>query len=163
MMMTSAAIPEGLVALAHGIQLAVAPVFLLTAIGAMLGVLVQRLARIVDRSRQLHALLEQSDAATHARFDEELDNLELRSRVVNWSMAFATGAAVLIAVVTAGVFVGELARVDLSVTIAVTFVGALFLYIIALLMFLREVHLALTTVRMGRAPRINSPGKPSGA
>jgi hypothetical protein len=148
--MSPAAIPEGLVALAHGIQLAVAPVFLLTAIGAMLGVLVQRLSRIVDRSRQIHALLEEGSPSLAAKYDEELDNLELRSQVVNWSMAFATGAAVLIAVVTAGVFLGEMARVDLSVAIALTFVGALCLYITALLLFLREVHLALTTVRMGR-------------
>ena len=156
-MVNGNAIPEGLVALAHGIQLAVAPVFLLTAIGAMLGVLVQRLARIVDRARQLHELQESAAGACRPGVEEELESLARRSQVVNWSMALATAAATLIALVTAGVFLGELARVDLSVTIALTFVGALALYIASLLLFLREVHLALTTVKMhparGKAQR----------
>ena len=35
----------------HGIQLAVAPVFLLTAVSGMIGAVAGRLARIIDRAR----------------------------------------------------------------------------------------------------------------
>ena len=44
-------------AIAHVIQLAVAPVFLLTGVGAMLGVMANRLARVIDRSRVLEGQL----------------------------------------------------------------------------------------------------------
>lgn len=142
--------PENLVALAHGIQLAVAPVFLLTAVGAMLGVLAGRLARIVDRARAIEARLEllQGDALSFAH--DELDTLDARNDIVTMCMALATGCAVLIAFVVAEVFVGELARIDLSLLIAVTFVLGLALYIASLLWFLREVRIASQTVRVRR-------------
>jgi hypothetical protein len=41
------------VAVAHAIQLAVAPVFLLSGIGAILAVMTNRLGRIIDRARVL--------------------------------------------------------------------------------------------------------------
>ena len=40
--------------IAHAIQLAVAPVFLLTGVASILSVLTNRLSRIIDRSRFLH-------------------------------------------------------------------------------------------------------------
>jgi len=56
----------GITAVAHAIQLAVAPVFLLSGIGAMLAVLTSRLSRIIDRGRALEAQLaaHPGDAAT---------------------------------------------------------------------------------------------------
>jgi hypothetical protein len=41
--------------IAHAIDLAVAPVFLLSGIGVLPGVLTNRLARIVDRARYINA------------------------------------------------------------------------------------------------------------
>jgi hypothetical protein len=38
-------------AITHGIQLAIAPVFLLTAVSGMIGAVAGRLARIIDRAR----------------------------------------------------------------------------------------------------------------
>ena len=43
--------------ISHSIQLAVAPVFLLTAVAGMLGVVAGRLARIIDRGRKLEDLI----------------------------------------------------------------------------------------------------------
>lgn len=143
--------PEGLVALAHGIQLAVAPVFLLTAISALLGVLATRLARIVDRARLIESRLDALEGRALDDAHDELLTLDRRNEIVNWSMALATGCAVLIAGVCAAVFVGELARIDLSIGIAITFIAGLAAYIASLLLFLREVHLASITVRVRHA------------
>ena len=41
----------------HGIQLAVAPVFLLTAVSGMIAAVAGRLARIIDRARNVDCLL----------------------------------------------------------------------------------------------------------
>ncbi|HEU4621415.1 MAG TPA: DUF2721 domain-containing protein [Burkholderiaceae bacterium] len=146
-------IPTGLAALAHGIQLAVAPVFLLTAVGTLLGVLAGRLGRIIDRARLLESRLPSLHDAALAHAYDELDTLSRRVRIVNGCMALATGCAVLIAVVVAAVFVGELAHIDLSVPIAATFVGGLLAYIAALLLFLREVHIASTSFKVTRVTR----------
>ena len=47
--------PDGgaLTGIAHAIQLAIAPVFLLTGIASLLGVMANRLARVIDRGRVL--------------------------------------------------------------------------------------------------------------
>ena len=53
----------------HGIQLAVAPVFLLTAVSGMIGAVAGRLARIIDRARLLEERMEGNmggDARTSA-------------------------------------------------------------------------------------------------
>ena len=143
-------IPSGLAALAYGIQLAVAPVFLLTAVGALLGVLASRLGRIIDRARLLESRLPTLNDAALTPVYNELDTLARRVRIVNGCMALATGCAVLIAAVVAAVFVGELAHVDLSIPIAITFVAGLLSYIAALLLFLREVHIASTSFKVAR-------------
>ena len=54
--------------ISHVIQLSVAPVFLLTAIGTILGVLSSRLARIVDRARALNERLEDSPGNRYRPF-----------------------------------------------------------------------------------------------
>jgi hypothetical protein len=45
------ATPTDIALIAHSIQLSVAPVFLLSGVGVLLGVLTNRLARVVDRAR----------------------------------------------------------------------------------------------------------------
>jgi hypothetical protein len=53
------------VAVAHAIQLAVAPVFLLSGIGAILAVMTNRLGRIIDRARVLEVRLDNASAELH--------------------------------------------------------------------------------------------------
>ncbi len=45
--------PSGILDVAHSIQLAVAPVFLLSAVGVVLTVLTNRMTRIIDRARSV--------------------------------------------------------------------------------------------------------------
>ena len=85
--------------LTEAIQLAVAPVFLLTGVAGMLNALGTRLARVIDRARRLHELVEASPAPHEARLRghlEELQSLHLRSRVINWATALMVICAVLI-------------------------------------------------------------------
>ncbi len=56
------------------VRLAVAPVFLLSGIGAFLNVCASRLSRIVDRSREVEPLLLDSRGAEHDRWVDELRN-----------------------------------------------------------------------------------------
>ena len=134
--------------IAHAIQLAVAPVFLLAGIGALLNVLSSRLGRIIDRARKLEADTAQ-DAADRGALDQELRVLSRRARLINRAIGLSTGAALLICTIIAAVFLAALADFDVTILIALLFVAAMLGLIVALSSFLREVYLATANLRIG--------------
>lgn len=136
-------------AVAHVIQLAVAPVFLLTGISAMLGVLVNRLGRVVDRARLLEGQLAASPEGERQRRHDELGMLSRRARLVNWSISLCTTAALLVCVVIALLFVGAFAGTDVTAYVAALFVAAMLVLIGGLMSFLREVYLGTANLRIG--------------
>ncbi|RYY98377.1 MAG: DUF2721 domain-containing protein, partial [Comamonadaceae bacterium] len=84
-------------AITHGIQLAVAPVFLLTAVAGMIGAVAGRLARIIDRARLVEGRsLATDDDAVLARAWEELQQLRLRGQLANACIALLTCCSLLI-------------------------------------------------------------------
>jgi hypothetical protein len=82
--------------IARVIQLALAPAFLLTAIGSLLNVFANRLVRIVDRSRLLRRTSGGPDGEPEGAEEDELVDLERRGRLVRWSLTLGTGAALLV-------------------------------------------------------------------
>ena len=131
----------------HVIQLAIAPVFLLTAVGALLNVLTGRLARAVDRRRLLVARLAQLDAATLESANAELHFLERRGRLIYTSIALAVFCALLICLLIAVAFLDALVRFDFATLIAVLFMLAMLALIGSLGCFLREIFLGVNTAR----------------
>ena len=131
------------------IQLAVAPVFLLTAIATMINAMNTRLVRIVDRRRVIEDRLREGKKRPES--EEELRALMRRSHLAYRGILFAVLAALLVCLVVAGAFVGALIAVDLSKAVAVTFVLAMSSMIISLGMFLREVYLGVSS--WGNVPR----------
>ena len=125
------------------IQLAVAPVFLLTAIATMINAMNTRLGRIVDRRRVLEDRLRNGTQAAAA--EEELTALVHRIHLAYRGIFYAVLAALLVCLVVAGAFVGALISVDLAKAVAVTFVLAMSSMIVALGMFLREVYLGVSS------------------
>jgi hypothetical protein len=127
---------------AHVIQLAVAPVFLLTGIGAILSVLVNRLGRVVDRFRALENLLPVAPEPARAFAKSEMAVLEYRARMVHWAIGFCTSSALLVCIVIATLFVGSVAGVQTPILIATLFIAAMLALVVGLLCFLREIALA---------------------
>ena len=134
--------------LAHTIQVAVTPVFLLSGVALILGVLTNRLARIIDRTRVLEAV-PPGEQRTEAR-RVELRALHARARVINRAIGLCTYCALLVAAVIAAIFLGDIARIDLTIAVAVAFIAAMLTLILGLMYFLREVHMA--TAQMRDAP-----------
>ena len=135
--------------IAHVVQLAVAPVFLLAGVGAIINVLASRLGRIVDRARQLEAQLGQGVGGTVVA--ERLAVLSRRARWVNIAMSLAVTCALLVSLMIAVAFVGAFLPVNLAPFIAFLFVLAMFAFSAALLAFLREIHIASAHLRYGIA------------
>ena len=126
----------------RAIQLAVAPVFLLTAIGTLINALMGRLGRAVDRRRKLEELLSAFEGETRSSMDRELEVLARRIKLVLWAMAFAVFSALLVCVLIGTAFLGAFVSLDLSRTVAALFVMAIVALTACLLAFLREVYLA---------------------
>ena len=129
------------------IQLAIAPVFMLTAVGTVIGALNIRLGRAVDRRRELEERLSAMSEAERPGAQDELATIAQRIRFVYLSIVFAVISALFIALLIAGAFVGAFVRTDLSFTIAGMFICAMLALIVCLLLFLREIFLAVSTPR----------------
>ncbi len=136
---------------AHVIQLAIAPVFLLTAVSTILGVLNTRLARIVDRARVVHERLAKRGAplAEEEVLRKELRSLARRRHLVNRAITSGVTAALVVCLLIATAFAGSILRVNLWVVVALLFVLALAAVVLALVSFLREIFLAVATIEYG--------------
>lgn len=129
------------------IQLTVAPVFLLTAIGTIINALMNRLGRAVDRRRQLEDLLPAYEGDDRDKMLEEHEVMERRIRLTLWATALAVTSALFVCLLIGFAFVGAFVALDLSRTVASLFIAAMVALTLALLLFLREVFLAATTRR----------------
>jgi|SRR5882672_2881951 len=137
--------------ISHAIQLAIAPVFLLTGIAGLLGVMATRLARVIDRARALEASWPRFDARAQASARLELAFLERRRKLASWSINFCTAAALLVCLVIAILFFEEFLAVSMRLAAGVLFVLAMFGVIGGLASFLREVYLATHSTRIDPA------------
>lgn len=142
--------PASLNDVGHAIQLALAPVFLLTGIAGTLNVMTGRLARIIDRGRHI------SEADPGARLREEaadeLRALERRRSLASAAITATTFSALLVCVVVTVLFLEALLEVDLNPVVGVLFAASSLAVVVGLAYFLREVHLATKTVRIPTVP-----------
>jgi Protein of unknown function (DUF2721) len=130
----------------HAIQLALAPIFLLTGVAGMLNVMAVRLGRIVDRGRRLI----ETPGSVGLSPDEvtsELRSLERRRRCANAAITACTLAALLVCIVIALLFLQALWALPLKWLVGVLFAGSTVGLVFGLAMFLREIHLATRTAR----------------
>ena len=140
-------LPEGI---SQVIQLAIAPVFLLTAIGTLLGVMTTRLHRIIDRARVWETKLESklhTDEVAHHK--SHLAILSNRAKLIGRAITLCTAAALIICTLIAVLFLEQFVRLDITVLVAVLFILAMLLLVIGLLCFLREIYVATSNLRIG--------------
>lgn len=127
----------------HGIQLAVAPVFLLTAVSGMIGAVAGRLARIIDRARLVEDRAGASgDSAFVERAAQELAQLRLRGRLANGCIALLTSCAFLIGLTIIFLFLGETGAAGISRWAVGSFLIGVVCFLAALLCFLAETVIA---------------------
>lgn len=133
------------------IQLAIAPVFLLTGVGTNLTVLTNRLARIIDRSRTLEELVNsQGVEVLTPNMRQELDELYQRSHLINRAITLSSTCALLICLVIAALFLGDALGLQLDKIIAAMFVCGVIALIGSFIFFLREIFVATKTLRRQR-------------
>ncbi len=138
----------------HGIQLAVAPVFLLTAVSGMIAAVAGRLARIIDRARLLENRLEAGEVpeAKAVRMYRELRELGQRGWLVNGCLALLTLCAMLIGLTIILLFLGETAELPILKIATISFLSGVVCFLSALVCFLGETLLATRLLRFAQLP-----------
>ncbi|WP_340691803.1 DUF2721 domain-containing protein [Hyphomonas sp.] len=134
--------------IAHIIQLAIAPVFLLAGIGALLNVMTNRLARVVDRWRKVEGFMTELSEDLRQRHVPELAAIDKRMIRINRAVTLSALSALLICLVIVTLFAGQLVRTDVSNLVAVLFVASMGVLIVALVYFLSEISIATRTLRV---------------
>ena len=130
----------------HVIQLAITPVFLLTAVGTLINVLVNRLGRSVDRRRTLTASLSHVEGDVAASARGELTYVQRRVRLIYSAILLAVLCALLICLLIAIAFIDALISANLAQLVAILFVLAILALIGSLGLFLREIYLGVNTI-----------------
>jgi hypothetical protein len=134
------------------IQLAIAPVFLLSAIATIINVLITRLSRAVDRRRTLEEHLTVYQDEHLAQAIEELRMLQKRITLTLWSLTLAVLSALLVCLLVGTAFAGAYVALDLSRPVAALFVAAVLALTLCLLLFLREISVAAFSARQTVSP-----------
>jgi hypothetical protein len=135
--------------IAHAIQLSLAPVFLLSGIGVLLGMLVTRLARIVDRARPMEEHLKTAGKAEAQDLVLVLTLMARRARLMSRAITLATISALLVALVVALLFASAFVSFSLTAIVATLFILAMACLVAALVSFLIEIQLATASIRIG--------------
>lgn len=133
---------------AHVIQLAVAPVFMLAGIGSILSVMNHRLSRVMDRVRVLE--IKQEQGADRQLIDLELATLAKRARLAIKAITLGSITALLICGVIATLFLGAIFDFNTGAIVSFFFITAMLSFIIGLLIFLREIFLAMDYLTAGK-------------
>src|ERR1700691_610329 len=131
----------------HVIQLAIAPVFLLTAVGTIIGVMSNRLGRAVDRIRLLEGRLREMSEDDAKETHRELNVLARRMRLIYISIGLAVICAILVSMLIAITFIDAFLAIDLSRIVGLLFIIAMFTFIGSLIIFLREIFVAVNNTR----------------
>lgn len=132
---------------AHVIQLAIAPVFLLNAVAAIIGVLANRLARVVDRMRKFEDRKEPYPPEELEPARAEVRRLSRRLRLIYIAMAFEVFCALFVGCLIIVAFIDAFVTANFSKTIAALFAMAMMAFIGGLVMFLREIFIAVSSPR----------------
>ena len=136
--------------IAQTIQLALAPVFVLVAIGNILNLLSSRLGRVVDRSRHLQGRHMATEGIDHDMVVAEIRLLDQRIRLITRAVSTLVMSGLAIGITVAVLFLQQLLGADLQLVAASTFVMAIVLLMSALLLFMRETRVSAQQLRIPR-------------
>lgn len=126
------------------LQTAMAPAFLLVALGGMLNIFTGRLARVIDRSRVMQDRYLETEGAEHVLCVNELRDLQMRIKYVNSAIYFSVVSAIVVCILIGLLFaMGLTSNPLLPEIVAGAFVTAVLLLSVALIQFSREVRIGI--------------------
>lgn len=137
--------------IAQTIQLALAPVFVLVAIGSIMNILSQRLGRVVDRARALQEQHGDTEGMEHDAIVREIRMADQRLALLNRAFLLLVISGLSIGLTVVLLFMAEFFHFGLQSVAAGFFIFAIALLMVALLLFLKETRAATEALRIPRA------------
>jgi uncharacterized protein DUF2721 len=132
---------------AHVIQVALTPIFLLSGIATLLNVFATRLARVADLVAQITRAMEQADAEESADLARQLLRLRRRSIFLDAAVVLGAIAAAATCASVFTLFVGALRNSTVASVLFTTFGVAIVCTISAIAAFTAEMMMAGSGVR----------------
>ncbi len=140
--------PPSLVELIPVLQVAIAPVILISGVGLLLLSLTNRFGRAVDRTRQIHRELCAAPAADRPRLANQVEVIYRRARLIQLSIVMAALSALFAAMLILALFFAALMKWESAVIISVLFVGCLLFVIGTLITFILDIRLSLRALKL---------------
>ncbi|MBD3728325.1 MAG: DUF2721 domain-containing protein [Sphingomonadales bacterium] len=134
--------------IAQTIQLALAPVFVLVAIGNIMNLLSTRLGRIVDRSRVLQERYNHTEGSEHDEVVREIRLLDRRIATIGRAVLLMVLSALSIGCTVTALFLDGFLHADMQRVAAIGFIVAIALMMVALWLFLLETRMASAHLRV---------------
>ena len=130
------------------LQTAIGPAILVSGTGLLLLTMTNRLGRAIDRARVMGPQLATAPAAKRAVMEAQIGIIWRRARQIRTAIAFATGSALLAAVLVIALFVTAIMGVAATAVIATLFIACMASLVVSLTIFLYDVNRSLLALRL---------------
>jgi hypothetical protein len=130
------------------LQMAVGPVILISGIGLLLLSMTNRLGRVIDRSRILSEARQKVTGHAQVHLVSQLNILQRRARLVRLAIGLATFSLLMAAILVMSLFLAALLKLEIGLTVACFFVICMGSLIGSLIVFLRDINLALEALKL---------------
>lgn len=130
------------------IQLAITPVILISGMGALMITLTQRMARIVDRTRDLAEKIPEADPDERSHLEDQLDimwrrTLMIRRAVTSNGLSMLMSCLMIVALFAAAMF-----EWNMRVVVLLVFAASISLLTASLVDFLRDIFVSLHALKL---------------
>ena len=130
------------------LQGSIAPTILISGVGLLLLSMTNRLARSIDRARELCKEIQESPGKDHSQTYHQIDILYLRCRYLQTTVALATTTIICVSIIILALFSMFVFQVNLIYFVQILFTVGLLTLIASLLLFLRDISLGLNSVKI---------------
>jgi hypothetical protein len=142
--MKSTSLPE----LIPVLQIAIAPVILISGVGLLLLSLTNRFGRAVDRTRQIHHEMRVAAAAERPRLAQQVEVIYERARLIQFSIVMGALSALFAALLILTLFFTALLKWESAVAISVFFVCCMVSLVVSLVTFIMDIRLSLHALKV---------------
>ncbi len=130
------------------IQTAVGPVILISGVGLLLLSMTNRFGRVLDRARLVARELPAAAEAQREHLSQQLGVLYRRAKIIRLAIILATASVLLAGLLIISLFLAALLQVEAALLVAMFFILCMTSLIGSLVVFLVDLHVSLTALRV---------------
>jgi hypothetical protein len=130
------------------LEIAIAPVIMISGVGSLLIMLTNRFGRAVDRTRQLHHEMRGAATAERPRLAAQVEVIYRRARLIQFSIVMGALSALFAALLILALFCTGLMKRESDVVITLIFVCCLISLVGALITFIMDIRLSLKALKL---------------